>query len=81
VTAWRWITAPLRWIKAVVVFLVDFIIGDDWTVAAGIAVGLLLTWRLVAADIPAWWLLPLVVLGANVQSLYRTVRKERAESG
>ena len=80
-TAWRWITAPLRWIKAVVVFLVDFIIGDDWTVAAGIAVGLLLTWRLVAADIPAWWLLPLVVLGANVQSLYRTVRKERAESG
>ena len=40
-----------------------------------------LTWRLIAADIPAWWLLPLVVLGANAQSLYRTVRKERADSG
>lgn len=79
-TFWRSITAPWRWVKAVVVFLVDFIIGDDWTVAAGIAVGLLLTWRLVAADIPAWWLLPLVVLSANVQSLYRTVRKERADS-
>jgi hypothetical protein len=65
----------------IVVFLVDFVIGDDWTVAAIIAIGLLVTWRLVEADIPAWWLLPLFVLAANVESLYRAVRRERADSG
>jgi uncharacterized membrane protein len=53
----------------------------SWTVAALIGAGLLVTWRLVEADIPAWWALPLVVLGANVQSLYRAVRKEGADSG
>ena len=62
------------WIKAVVLFLWDYIVGDDWTVAALIALGLLATWRLVEAGVTAWWLLPLVVLGANVQSLRRAVR-------
>jgi hypothetical protein len=63
-----------RWIKAVVLFLVDYIIGDDWTVAALIALGLLAAWRLVEAGVAAWWLLPPVVLAANVQSLRRAVR-------
>jgi hypothetical protein len=63
-----------RWTKAVVLFLVDYIFGDDWTVAALIAIGLLATWRLVEAGAAAWWLLPLVVLAANVQSLRRAVR-------
>jgi hypothetical protein len=39
--------------------------------------GLLATWRLVEAGIAAWWLLPLVVLAANMQSLRRTVRNGR----
>jgi hypothetical protein len=63
-----------RWTKAVVLFLVDYIFGDDWTVAAVIGLGLLAMWRLVEAGVAAWWLLPLVVLAANVQSLYRAVR-------
>ena len=63
-----------RWTKAVVLFLVDYIFGDDWTVAALIALGLIATWRLVEAGTAAWWLLPLVVIGANVQSLRRAVR-------
>jgi hypothetical protein len=64
-----------RAIKAVVLFLVDYIVGDDWTVAALIALGLLATWRLVEADLSAWWLLPPAVLAANIQSLHRAVRK------
>ena len=65
-----------RGIKAIVLFLVDFVIGDDWTVAAAFGIGLFVTWRLVEADIAAWWALPLVVLAANVQSLYRAVIRE-----
>ena len=63
-----------RWTRAVVRFLVDYIVGDDWTVAALIALGLLATWRLEEAGAGAWWLVPVVVLAANVQSLRRTVR-------
>lgn len=63
-----------RWTKAVVLFLLDYIFGDDWTVAALIALGLLATWRLAEAGAAAWWLVPVVVLAANVQSLRRTVR-------
>ncbi len=66
-----------RWTRAFVGFWVDFIIGDDWTVAAAIAVGLLGTWGLVRADVPAWWLLPLLVIGATVLSLRRAVARER----
>ena len=66
-----------RWIRAVVLFLVDYIFGDDWTVAALIALGLLTTWRLVDAGVAAWWLLPPVVLAANLQSLRRAVRNGR----
>ena len=63
-----------RWTKALVRFLVDYIFGDDWTVAALIALGLLATWRLEEAGAAAWLLLPLVVLAANIQSLRRAVR-------
>jgi len=58
-----------RWIRAFAAFWIDFIVGDDWTVAAAIAVALLATWGLVEADVAAWWLLPLAVLAATVRSL------------
>ena len=68
----------LRWTKtAVKWYLVTFIIGDDWRVAATIAVTLLATWELVEADVVAWWLMPLAVLYATVRSLHRAVGRER----
>jgi hypothetical protein len=66
-----------RWTRAVALFVVDYVFGDDWTVAALIAIGLLAAWRLVEAGAPAWWLLPLVVLTANAQSLRRAARGGR----
>ena len=63
-----------QWTIAVVLFLVDYIFGDDWTVAAVIALGVLATWRLVEAGAAAWWLLAPVVLVANIQSLRSAVR-------
>jgi len=68
---WRWIKAGVKW------WLVTFVIGDDWRVAARIAVALLATWGLVAVDVLAWWLLPLAVLYATVRSLHRAVVLER----
>ena len=66
-----------RWIRAFGAFWVDFAIGDDWSVAAAIAIALIGTWGLVQAGVAAWWLLPLSVLGATVSSLRRAVLRER----
>jgi hypothetical protein len=66
-----------RWIRAFVAFWVDYIFGDDWTVAAVIGVALLATWGLVKASVPAWWLLPPAVLAATVRSLHAAVMRER----
>jgi hypothetical protein len=40
--------------------------GDDWTVAAVVGAALLATWGLVRANVLAWWLLPLALVGATV---------------
>jgi hypothetical protein len=63
--------------RAFVLFWVDYIVGDDWTVAAVIGVALLATWGLVQAGIHAWWLLPVAVVAAAAESLHRAVRRER----
>jgi hypothetical protein len=39
----------------------DFVVGDDWRVAAGIAVALGLTALLATTSVPAWWVLPAAV--------------------
>lgn len=66
----------MRGIRAFVMFWVHFIIGDDWTVAATIALALLGTWGLTRAGVPAWWLLPLAALAATALSLRRAVNRE-----
>lgn len=48
----------------------DFVVGDDWRVALGIAVALLLTWLLVRAGANPWWLLPLAVILVLAGSLW-----------
>ena len=52
----------------------DFVVGDDWIVAALIAVGIGATAALAAANVTAWWLLPLVVPLVLWLSLRRAIR-------
>ncbi|HEV7829260.1 MAG TPA: hypothetical protein VGP04_10495 [Pseudonocardiaceae bacterium] len=66
----------LRGVRAFVMFWVDFVIGDDWTVAATVALALLGTWGLTRAGVIAWWLLPLAVLAITTVSLRRSVERE-----
>ncbi|MGI8532218.1 MAG: hypothetical protein ACR2KN_04380 [Geodermatophilaceae bacterium] len=69
---------PLTWLRAIAMFWVDFILGDDWTVAATVALALIGTWALTRADLPAWWLLPVAVIGVTAVSLRRAARRLRA---
>jgi hypothetical protein len=42
-------------------FLWDFVIGDDWRIAAAVAIALVVTLVLSNNGVAAWWLLPIVV--------------------
>ncbi len=68
----------VRWLRAFVLFWVDFVVGDDWTVAAAVLAALLATWGLVRAGVPGWWLLPVAALGATAVSLRRAARRTRS---
>ncbi|GAC1430493.1 MAG: hypothetical protein NVSMB65_03940 [Chloroflexota bacterium] len=55
-------------------FWYDFIVGDDWTIAAAVVVALVVTNVLVRAHIGAWWLLPVAVILFLAASLWRVAR-------
>jgi hypothetical protein len=59
----------MRHVGAFLRFWWNFVVGDDWRGAAGLAVILPLTWALAHHGLPAWWLLPsgvAVVLASSV---------------
>ena len=51
----------------------DFLVGDDWRVAVGVAIGLALTALVATTSVPAWWLLPVAVATVLWLSLRRVV--------
>jgi hypothetical protein len=52
----------------------SFVVGDDWRVAALVAVAIGATAVLAAAGVTAWWLLPLAVPLVLWLSLRRAIR-------
>ena len=52
----------MRYVIAFLRFWYDFVVGDDWRVAAGIAIAIGATALLSRAGVASWWLLPLAVL-------------------
>jgi uncharacterized membrane protein len=61
----------LRWLTGFGRFWYGFIIGDDWTVAAIVAIALVVTWLLHTAAVAAWWLPPLAAVAVVGVSLRR----------
>ena len=64
----------MRYIRGFALFWWDFIIGDDWRVAAGIAVALTVTKLLTSNGTNAWWLLPAAVGLLLVATVWRGAR-------
>lgn len=69
--------APFSWIVAAVRFLYDFIVGDDWTVAVAVFIGLILSAILNGNHIVAWWLIPVIVFVMLGVSLRRAAGARR----
>jgi hypothetical protein len=66
----------MKYITGFFQFWYDFIVGDDWTVAAGVIVALAITALLAHNNIAAWWLMPLAVALMLTESLWRVARSK-----
>ncbi len=67
----------MRRLKAFGAFWWDFIVGDDWVLAAGVVAALAVTWFLTHRDVSAWWLMPVAVVALLALSLRRAARDQR----
>ena len=68
----------MKYLRAFARFWWNFIVGDDWRAALGIAVAIALTWLLAHNGANVWWLLPVAVVLVLAESLRRAARAARA---
>ena len=63
-------------LRAFGAFWYDFIIGDDWRVALGVAAALAATYVLSHTTVlAAWWIVPAAVMVLLPLSLRRAIRR------
>ena len=62
-------------VRALLRFLWDFVIGDDWRIAAAVVVALAATLVVSQSNVPVWWLLPLVVVVILSISVWDVARR------
>jgi hypothetical protein len=61
----------MRYVAQFFRFWYDFIVGDDWSVAAGVVVTLAITALLAHRGVNSWWLMPAGVVVVLAMSLWR----------
>jgi hypothetical protein len=52
-------------------FWYSFIVGDDWVIAAAVALSLVADYALLRAGYHVWWLVPVAVIAVMTYSLWR----------
>jgi hypothetical protein len=65
----------VRWLRSFGHFWWDFVVGDDWVAAAGVVLTIGLTAALVAAEVDAWWVMPIGVFAVLAVTLRRATRR------
>ncbi|HEY1450815.1 MAG TPA: hypothetical protein VGF47_07665 [Solirubrobacteraceae bacterium] len=63
-------------LKAVLRGVWDFVVGDDWRTAVGVAAALALTAAVAHVGVAAWWVVPVAVLVLLALSIRRAMRLE-----
>ena len=61
----------MRYVRSFALFWWNFVVGDDWRAALGLAVALGATYALAHEGVNAWWLLPIGVVIVLVASVWR----------
>jgi hypothetical protein len=62
-------------VRAFLAFWYDFVVGDDWRVAVGVAVMLGLIYLVSRTSAAAWWIAPVAVTLLLGWSLARATRR------
>jgi len=65
----------MRGVRPLLAFVWDFVVGDDWRIAAAVVAALGLTALLADTTIAAWWLLPVAVAAVLVLSVWSVGRR------
>jgi hypothetical protein len=52
----------------------DFIVGDDWVTALGVAVAIAVTALVASGGVAAWWITPVAVVALLLRSVRRAAR-------
>jgi hypothetical protein len=60
--------------RAFAAFVWDFVVGDDWRTAVGVAVALGVTAVAAGSGVTAWWIVPVATVGLLGFSLWRAAR-------
>lgn len=63
-------------VSAFGLFWWDFVVGEDWKVAAGIALAIGLSALVADVGVPAWWVLPAFVAAVLASSIRRAIRAQ-----
>jgi hypothetical protein len=71
------VTRVASGLRAFALFWWDFIVGDDWRIAAGVIVALGGTAVIAKTSAPAWWLLPVAIAALLAMSLWRATRTRK----
>jgi hypothetical protein len=61
----------VSWLVGILGAIWDFVVGDDWITAVGVAVAVGLTAAIAGAGAPAWWVMPVSVAALLATSLRR----------
>jgi hypothetical protein len=61
----------MRRLEGLLGFVWEFVVGDDWRIAAGVVLALMLTALVSTTSLSAWWILPLAVFGLLGSSVWR----------
>ena len=64
-------------ISALLKFVWDFVVGDDWRIAVAVTAALLATLLLANNGVVSWWLLPAVVMVMLTVSVWAVARTRR----
>jgi len=64
----------MRYVVAFFRFWYEFIVGDDWRIAAGVVAAIGVTALLARHGVDAWWLMVASVIAVLVGSVWRAAR-------
>ncbi|MDT4914258.1 MAG: hypothetical protein QOC66_3386 [Pseudonocardiales bacterium] len=69
-----------RTLRGFAAFWWDFVVGDDWRIAAGVLVAFAATAGLAGTSVPAWWVVPVAAAAMLSLSLWRASRSVKDQS-